>query len=605
MDITKYFKSTDEKVLKKDKKYNLSNKLIELKNNKKITMAEYTDVILFMKEGGPIHKMRKINKILNDPKISACLKKVFEHYMVNKSDSEDLVEDILDGVTNKFSDNQESGLCNIIKFLYNDSSVFSLSGYAGTGKTTLISELINYLVTNNIVSSVAMTAPTNQAVDVMKSKMLSFNKDLSNRIDFITIHKLLQYENDFDVSNGGRVFVRNKKGIMDKYSFVIVDEASMISINIMKDLYSDIKQYIKNNPKVIFVGDPAQLYPVGEHDSPLYSTKKNKHELYIDSHYTLKQIVRNKNNDVNNLCNEVREWVLYDVSPNMGKYQGEYVHFYNYKKNVALENTKFIKRYMKPEYLNTSIILTWTNEKALMYNMIIRHKIFNNDKLNKFEIGDKLIFNDFYKVPNLSSDEGKMPVFYTSNTVRIKKIEVVTHKFNNISYDLPASKQKLPDGPSLEAKYRKTIENINHNTKKTYKLWKLTVEKFKKNSKSVIIYVVHDDSIKILSDEKNNSQYQIKKLWIYYKTYHSGGITNIIKYIIKPLWKSWSNIFQDPFANIDYGYARTCHKSQGATYINIFADLKDILRNTDHDDAKRCTYVAFTRASKQIHIQLP
>ncbi len=65
--------------------------------------------------------------------------------------------------------------------------------------------------------------------------------------------------------------------------------------------------------------------------------------------------------------------------------------------------------------------------------------------------------------------------------------------------------------------------------------------------------------------------------------------------------------YEQPFADIDYGYAMTVDKSQGSTYETVYIDAKDILDMgrypfLDIDVAKRRFYTAITRASDKINI---
>ena len=95
----------------------------------------------------------------------------------------------------KFTKDQKKGIHKIIKFLYTDNiQTYGLYGYAGTGKTTLIVSIVSYLLKNNYVKSIVLTAPTNKAVNIMKSKfrneLNSILKDITNNI----INKDLNFE---------------------------------------------------------------------------------------------------------------------------------------------------------------------------------------------------------------------------------------------------------------------------------------------------------------------------------------------------------------------------------------------------------------------------
>ena len=80
-----------------------------------------------------------------------------------------------------FTNDQKEGITKIIKFLSNKNmSTYGLYGYAGTGKTTLIVNLISFLLKKKYINSIVFTAPTNKAVNIMKSK---FGNEINSLID--------------------------------------------------------------------------------------------------------------------------------------------------------------------------------------------------------------------------------------------------------------------------------------------------------------------------------------------------------------------------------------------------------------------------------------
>lgn len=133
---------------------------------------------------------------------------------------------------------QKIAMKKLYEFIINTNKyVFGLYGYAGTGKTTTIVEFVSYLLLNRYINSIAFTASTNKAVDVIKKKFKPhvkkiieelFDRKLENTfnfddeldfleqnkmiIQFITIHKLLMYQTDYSIS-GEMIFVRDKKKI--------------------------------------------------------------------------------------------------------------------------------------------------------------------------------------------------------------------------------------------------------------------------------------------------------------------------------------------------------------------------------------------------------
>ena len=67
------------------------------------------------------------------------------------------------------------------------------------------------------------------------------------------------------------------------------------------------------------------------------------------------------------------------------------------------------------------------------------------------------------------------------------------------------------------------------------------------------------------------------------------------------LWKFVYNNYIDIFADIDYGYCITVHKSQGSTFSNVFLDLNNIVKH-NFSDKRQCVYTGITRASKKLNI---
>ena len=136
---------------------------------------------------------------------------------------------------------------------------FILKGYAGTGKTTIISTLIKVL--RNFQYKSILLAPTGRAAKVMSS--------YSDKIA-LTIHKKI-YKQIADSHSGNLVFQR-QKNYHDNTLF-IVDEASMITDDAdygNRSLLNDLIEFVFENPgnKLMLVGDVAQLPPVGKIISP-------------------------------------------------------------------------------------------------------------------------------------------------------------------------------------------------------------------------------------------------------------------------------------------------------------------------------------------------
>ena len=162
-------------------------------------------------------------------------------------------------------DEKKEALDNLLKFIKSDAKLFILNGKAGTGKTTLITKLFSdeYFYNKKIV----LSAPTNKAVSVLQNML----KEKFSYIDFKTIHKLCKIKREIN-HDGDIVFNFNdnpedKKKSIYTYDYIVVDEASMISVEIFIILTS-LSKKIKG--KIIFVGDISQLPPIGEPFSKVF-----------------------------------------------------------------------------------------------------------------------------------------------------------------------------------------------------------------------------------------------------------------------------------------------------------------------------------------------
>lgn len=150
----------------------------------------------------------------------------------------------------QLSDEQSAAVGTILDWFINrPEPSFKLGGYAGTGKTTVIKHLLKECHENTSedrpIKSPSVCAFTGKAVNVLNRKGVYGQ----------TLHSLM-YNCEIDSKTGECTFYKRDRleGLPD---FVIVDESSMLSTELYKDLSSF-------NIKTLFVGDPGQLEPVGD-----------------------------------------------------------------------------------------------------------------------------------------------------------------------------------------------------------------------------------------------------------------------------------------------------------------------------------------------------
>lgn len=691
-----YFFLTEEEKEKQKNTEEYGKILSESIKFGKITLLEYTYLNDYYNDKGTIVNsswfIEIINK-LNNKDMCALIEKIFPDLYKKSEDvkikskvtklAELIIKDKKDHI--KFTKDQLEAISQLFDFLPDfNKKAYGLYGYAGTGKTTTIVEVLTFLLKHKFIKSVVFTAPTNKAVNVIKSKFRSYLTELHNsyfgkdppkdlsfdeivdrlydtgiKIDFITIHKLLKFEMDFG-ADGELVFVKSGgESLIGQYEIIIIDECSMIPIKLVEHIFAELRSKIQkkcNNykkiPKVIFLGDPAQLPPVNEDLSIIFLNDhnkfklndyikasaentdtndaffdaarddifKNKHKLLTDDilnmpTITLKKVMRSKLDTVTKVCYQFRRWAIGEViMPKLGDLIKNGVFAYQYDPSKIKTESEWFKtclRYYKTGH-NCNIILTWTNKQADAYNQKLRQLLFKKDKVNRFEIGDILMLSDFYnmddgKADYLDDNTGEKK-FYTSEQIKIVKIEECVKRTIDFNVNLNKKAMKLQNSKHYGDHYKKTIELINKLTTRSYMCWKLLVHRltdaeFEEDKKeNYTIYVIHENEYGKWIKEKDFISDNIKRLRKTLISKFREKTATIETNIIKPLWREWHKNMIEPYANVNYGYAITCHKGQGSNFYNVFVDIDDILKNGKKEEAKKCLYTAATRASNELHL---
>lgn len=534
----------------------------------------------------------------------------------------------------KFTSNQKEVINELIRFLSDSNQkYYGLFGFAGTGKTTTLVMFITFILQMNYVKSVIFTSPTNKALNVIKNKFINclyyllnhfqleyddtqtfeYNLDKLKKyginIEFATIHKLLNYKIDYDV-NGNMIFNKEKDNNLKLYDIIVIDECSMVSINLIYDILIDTKII---NTKIIFSGDPAQLPPVNEKASSIFMTKNNiltynhiskfinniskeNYEYFYDkiiniNKFTLDEIVRTKNQSIIDSCNIIRHWISnHKDFSDIQEVCDENIKIYPYDK-IKKTKTEWYKEFEnKIKTEKDTIIISWTNEETNTYNNYYRKNLFNNANLTTFVIGDILILNEFY---NINCNK-----FNTSEKIYITNIDIDNYQLTKLDDKINKSVRILKNHRSIETKFKNFINEINNNI--LIKCYKMKVKKVDDDDKIYDIIVIHESNkdlykqlILDISDKIRNFRNTLLDT-----TKNESLDINLIQ----PLWKDFHNKYVDPFATVSYGYAITCHKAQGSNYKNVFVDFSDISKNKNDEEMKRCAYTAMSRTIDTLHI---
>ncbi|MCX6330145.1 MAG: AAA family ATPase, partial [Bacteroidia bacterium] len=318
------------------------------------------------------------------------------------------------------TDDQSTALKKIASYICENSNdiIFLLTGYAGTGKTSVISSVVKTLDLLRMRS--VLIAPTGRAAKVLGS--------YSGKQAF-TIHKKIYRQKSSKDGMGSFMLDRNKH----KDTYFIVDEASMISNTSSETslfgsgkLLDDLLEYIYSGTdcKLILVGDSAQLPPVGSVLSPALDPEALREFGFGLITTELKQVVRQSETS-GVLMNATK--VRLQISEN------DLVHpsmdCVNYKDVIRLTGEGLIDE-LSTSYgicgLEGTIIVVYSNKQANRYNQGIRNRIFFREE--EISPGDivMVVKNNYFLV----EDDEEGPGFIANGDIaEVKKIRKYEERY--------------------------------------------------------------------------------------------------------------------------------------------------------------------------------
>ena len=228
--------------------------------------------------------------------------------------------------------------------------------------------------------------------------------------------------------------------------------------------------------------------------------------------------------------------------------------------------------------------MTWTNDRAITYNNVIRKHIHQTENLINFVNGDCVVFNDFYCSP---FDES---VFYTSDIVKITKL--VTEK--KTLFEWETMKIETPKNP-IDTAFNALLTRLDA-VHMTFKVDCPTVEKIHSdidvafNHSYHQIQTINRTELKLYEETQETIRIHLES---FYKKHRSDSHST-------KLWTVFHKNIRDAYANIIFSYSMTTHKSQASTFSDVFVDVADISMNIKTDEMQRCLYTAASRASNEL-----
>lgn len=473
------------------------------------------------------------------------------------------------------TNDQLNTLENLQEFIESDKRVFILQGYAGSGKTTLLKGFVAYL--ESLGKKYQLMAPTGRAAKVINQKTGFGSTTIHKGIySFEELQEIKQSDDENDISFLYQYKIRNNPEVHG--SILIIDEASMVSDilsqgeffrfgsgHLLRDLitYGRIQDETTTS-KIIFIGDPAQLPPIGMNFSPALDS------LYINETYKVSisnsEMKEVKRQDANN-------GILISATKIRQCLTSGYFNDFDLR-----ENNRDIFNPAYQDYLETykaqqdqKIIICYKNKTALDLNRAIRRDKFGDDL--PIQASDTLIIGgNNYRLGIMNGEFAVVSEASPSVESREVKFYDKGCKIQSVNLAWRSLSLVLPD----ENNQPKTI-----------------------NGFILENYLYGDNYLK--PEEQ-------RALYVDFKNRH-------------PKLKKGTEEFKEAIINdmyfncilLKYGYALTCHKAQGGEWANAFifwdrgTQANFNFYETEHNrsgktnsEFHRWAYTAVTRASKKL-----
>lgn len=460
----------------------------------------------------------------------------------------------------KLTSQQNIVFGQIKAFLDSDASVFILRGYAGTGKTTMVKVVADYIEQSR---QLVMMAPTGRAARVLATK---------TGHEAVTIHKAIYAK--------AHVKPKKVKDVAEsEFKFVfpicqyegggnivaIVDEASMVcSRKIEHELFifgtdnllEDLLTYVRPNfgGKVIFVGDPAQLPPVGEPVSNALRAEYFQEKGLKVVEAELTEVIRQKG-DSAILKNAM---MIRDL---LKKDKRNQLVFEEQKDDVeTVPSGLFLDKYInyrKVSGKHDSVIICYSNQSASRYNRDIRKMLYGEDV--PLRVNDVLLI--------------------TQNNYRLNRMNGEFVPVLSIGARI---QQSAPVYIQTGGRKERVVITLNF----------IQVTVPNGNGNPMLCMLLED---LLTSDKATISIDENRALYINFCMRHPN-----LKQGTEEFAKA---LFSDDYYNAiraKYGYAVTGHKCQGGEWGKVFVDYTS--RTGLDNDSLRWAYTATTRAQKTLYV---
>jgi len=469
-----------------------------------------------------------------------------------------LYQDIIDQFPFQPTHEQAVAINRLASFVSSDAQrqVFLLKGYAGTGKTAIVSSLVRTMVKRR--KRVVLMAPTGRAAKVF-SNTSGFNA--------CTIHKKI-YRQKSILDAASFQLDRN----LHENTLFLVDEASMISNEGLSGssfgtgrLLDDLVSYVYSgkNCRLLMLGDQAQLPPVGEHDSPALSAQiMSAYGLEV-SEFCLENVMRQmQESGILHNATLLREHLFNGTGTIDCGFKFRFDGFKDVIRISGEELIETLSGCYSRDGIDETMVLCRSNKRAIIYNNGIRNTILDReDELNR---GDSVMIvkNNYYWTERFTADNdpdsySNIPSFIANGDIAV--IRRIRRQRELYGFRFEDAVLSFPDYDDLEMEV------------------------------TLLLDTLHSEAPSLTREESDRLFNSVME-----------------DYIDIPSKKTrMEKLRENPHFNalqVKYAYAVTCHKAQGGQWKNIFIDQGFVPQDSRDEDYYRWLYTALTRATERVYL---
>lgn len=445
-----------------------------------------------------------------------------------------------------FTQDQLNALEHISDFLFSgvNDQVFLLTGYAGTGKSSLIGSLVKTLAAFGQKS--VLLAPTGRAAKV-------FSTYASHPA--YTIHKKIYRQEKFGEGTPSFSLSEN----LHKQTLFIVDEASMIyndsgeyTLFGTGRLLDDLIEYVYGSEgcRMMLIGDNAQLPPVKQTSSPALDSEMLRSYSLEVIQATLTEIVRqSESSGILHNATMLRNALISGATDQFPKLMVQ--GFPDVKRITGMELIDAIGDAYRRDGIEETIVITRSNKRVNAYNNGIRSRVLYREE--ELSSGDILMItkNNYFWAA------GYEQLDYLANG---EFVEVVRVRGEETMYGFRFCNVLL---------YHRDYE-IEFEAKILLDVLHTEVPGLPRDQQDILFSAV-------LADYEEITQKR----------------------------KKYRKVKENPYFNalqVKYGYAVTCHKAQGGEWKNVFLDLGYVQRDYMGENFYRWLYTSVTRSSQNLFL---